>query len=435
MKKLLVLGAGTAGTMVVNKLRRRLGDDWLIQVVDPSDLHYYQPGYLFIPFGTYSPGQVVKPIQALLADGVEFVHGEVDGVLPAENAVVLRDGRRLGYDYLVVATGTSPRPDQTPGMLDGGEWHRTIHDFYTYQGSIALRHALRLFEGGRVVVQVVEMPIKCPVAPLEMAFLAEAHFRSRGLRDQVDLTYVTPLSGAFTKPVASRLLGSMLDERKIRLESDFVVERVDADRRVLVSYDEREVPFDLLITVPLNMGADFLARSGMADELNYVPVDKHTQLSTQYPNVFALGDASDIPASKAGSVAHFSVEVFVENFLQHVSGRPMTGSFDGHANCYIESGDGKALLIDFNYDVEPLPGTYPVPRLGPFHLLEETRANHLGKLAFRWMYWNLLVPGRPIPLPAHMSMAGKVRPTTTDVPTTEETTEETTGAAASTPEV
>ena len=282
-------------------------------------------------------------------------------------------------------------------MLDGGQWRESIHDFYTFDGALALREKLRDFTGGRVVVHVVEMPIKCPVAPLEFAFLADAFFRGRGMRDRVELVYVTPLPGAFTKPIASARLGGMLDERKIALEPDFVVERIDADRKTLVSYDEREVPFDLLVTVPLNMGADYIARSGLGDELNYVPVDKHTLLSTRYDNIFAVGDASNIPASKAGSVAHFSVEVFVENFLAHIDGRPMTGSFDGHANCYVEAGDGKALLIDFNYDTEPLPGTYPVPHIGPFRLLEETRINHWGKLAFRWMYWHLLLPGRPHP--------------------------------------
>ena len=157
------------------------------------------------------------------------------------------------------------------------------------------------------------------------------------------------------------------------------------------------------------MGADFIARSGLGDELNYVPVNKKTLRSTVYPNIFAVGDASDIPASKAGSVAHFSVEIFCDNFLQLVAGKPMTGAFDGHANCFIESGNGKGLLIDFNYDTEPMTGKYPVPIVGPFSLLEETRANHLGKLAFRWMYWNVLLPGRPIPLPSHMD-ARVVRP-------------------------
>ncbi|MEP6856148.1 MAG: FAD/NAD(P)-binding oxidoreductase, partial [Pedococcus sp.] len=215
------------------------------------------------------------------------------------------------------------------------------------------------------------------------------------------------LSGAFTKPVASERLGGMLAARGIDLETDFVVDRVDPEARTLLSYDGRELPFDLLVTVPPNLGADFVARSRLGDELNLVPVDPGTFLATGHDDVFAIGDACDIPTSKAGSVAHFTIDVFVENFLEHVAGRPMTHAFDGHANCFVESGAGKALLLDFNYDTQPLPGTYPLPRLGPFHLLEETRVNHWGKLAFRWAYWNVLLPGRPLPLPSHMSMAGK----------------------------
>jgi len=392
--------------MVVNKLRHRLDRaEWEISVVDRSDRHFYQPGYLFIPFGGDKPNEIVKPRRRFIPDGVDLVYGEVDRVAPDAGAVLLTHGRHLPYDYLVIATGVEPRPDQTPGMLDGGQWHTSIFDFYTYDGAVALAAALREFEGGRLVVHVVDMPIKCPVAPLEFTFLADAFFRRCGMRDRVDLVYATPLPGAFTKPVASRLLGSMLDERKIALETDFLLERVEGKN--LVSYDERKIPFDLLVTVPLNMGAEYVARSGLGNELNLVPVDKHTLLSTAYPNIFGLGDASNIPASKAGSVAHFSVEVFTDNFLQHVRGEPMTGRFDGHANCFVESGDGKALLIDFSYDTEPLPGKYPVPGVGPFSLLKETAINHWGKLAFRWMYWNLLLPGRPIPLPAHMSMAGK----------------------------
>jgi sulfide:quinone oxidoreductase len=320
--------------------------------------------------------------------------------------VTLADGRALPYDYLVIATGVTPRPDQTPGML-GDHWRTSVFDFYSLEGAQALAKALAEFGGGRFVVHITDLPIKCPVAPLEFTFLADDYFRRRGIRDDVAMVYVTPLSGAFTKPISSRRLGSMLSDRGVRVETDFLVESVDGPARKLISYDEREIPFDLLVTIPLNMGAEFIARSGLGDELNYVPVNKHTLRSTAHPNIFAVGDASNIPASKAGSVAHFSVEIFCENFLDLIAGKPMRGSFDGHANCFIESGNGKGLLIDFNYDTEPLTGKYPVPFVGPFSLLEETRANHLGKLAFRWMYWNVLLPGKPLPLPAHMSMAGK----------------------------
>jgi sulfide:quinone oxidoreductase len=409
MKRLVVLGAGTAGTMVVNKLRSRLPEEWSVTVVDPSPVHHYQPGYLFIPFGKYTPDEITKPTARFMPDDVELIQKEVDLIVPSANQVSLADGTTIDYDQLVIATGTSPRPDQTPGMA-GEEWRKSIFDFYTLDGAVALRDALADWKGGRLVIHITEMPIKCPVAPLEFTFLADDYFTEKGMRDQVEIMYVTPLDGAFTKPIAARLLGGMLDERKILVESDFYVERVDNERRMLVSYDEREVPFDLLVTVPLNMGADFIGRSGLGNELNYVSVDPGTFQSTKWENIFALGDAADLPTSKAGSVAHFSVEVFAHNFLHHIHGEEMTMTFDGHANCFVEAGDGKGLLIDFNYDTEPLPGKYPIPGLGPFSLLEETGLNHLGKLAFKWIYWNALLPARPIPLPALMSMAGKSEP-------------------------
>lgn len=407
MRKLLILGGGTAGSMAANKLRRRLpATDWDVTVVDADDAHRYQPGYLFLPFGTYRPDQITRSRRRFLTKDIPLVYGEIDRVAPDEGAVLLTDGRRLPYDVLIIATGVTPRPDQTPGLL-GDEWGRSIHEFYTYEGSVRLAEHLKDWPGGRLVVNVVEMPIKCPVAPLEFSFLADDFFTRKGMRDRVELTYVTPLPAAFTKPIAAEAFGDTLDEKGIAVEPDFMVMEVDPDRKVLVSYDEREVPFDLLVTVPLNMGADFVQRSGLGNELNLVPVDKFTQQSTVHDNVFALGDANDIPASKAGSVAHFEIDIFVENFLQYVAGLPMTHRFDGHANCFIETGGGKAMLIDFNYDTEPLPGKYPVAGIGPMSLLKPTRMNHLGKLAFKWVYWNVLIPGRPMPVPALMSTSGK----------------------------
>ncbi len=408
MKRLVVLGAGTAGTMVVNILRPHLPhDEWSITIVDETEEHHYQPGYLFIPFGIYHRRDVVKPKRRFIPSGVELRIGEIDSVEAEDSRVKMVDGAILDYDYLVIATGTHPRPDQTPG-LESDEYGRSIHDFYTLEGAEALAETLRSWDGGRLVINIIEMPIKCPVAPLEFTFLADWFFTDNGIRDRVEIEYVTPLGGAFTKPVASKALGHMLEERKVSLQSDFYLMEVDADNKKLVSYDEREIPYDLLVTVPINMGADFVARSGLGNELNHVPVDKHTFLSKDHDNIFALGDAADLPTSKAGSVAHFAVEMFTENFLEYIEGRPMLEQFDGHANCFIESGYGKGLLIDFNYDTEPLPGKYPLPGVGPFSLLEETEMNHWGKMMFKWTYWNVLLPGRQLPLPAHMSLAGKI---------------------------
>ena len=408
-KKLVILGAGTAGTMVVNKIRKHLSpSDLDITIVDQDNKHLYQPGLLLLPFGVYKKEQLIKPRDKFIDEkDANFVYDEIEKVLPETNEVELKSGKKLAYDYLVIATGTSPRPDQTPGMDDPEVWYKSVFDFYTYEGSVALEKALKEFTGGKLVIHLTEMPIKCPVAPLEFAFLADAYFTKRGIRDKVEITYVTPLEGAFTKPVSSRMLGTMLEERQINLEPDFVIERVDSDTKTIVSMDEREVPFDLMVTVPLNMGADYVARSGLGDDLNYVPVDKETFQSTVHSNIFALGDASNIPASKAGSVAHFAIDLFAENFVDYFYGKEMKHKFDGHANCFIESGNGKGLLIDFNYTTQPLTGKFPLPVVGPMPLLKESRLNHLGKLAFRWIYWNMLLPGRKIPIPALMSMAGK----------------------------
>jgi sulfide:quinone oxidoreductase len=405
MKRLVVLGAGTAGTIVANKLDRILPkSEWEIVVVEPSPVHLYQPGLLFLPFGRYEPGDLVKPTKALLPSGVTLIRAEVERIHTEVSQVVLAGHDPIGYDQLVIATGTTPRPDMTPG-LDGPQVGKTVHEFYTLDGAVALRHALARWEGGRLVVHIAELPIKCPVAPLEFAFLADYHFRQRGIRDRVEISYVTPLSGAFTKPIASSRLADLLEHRGIDLEPDFYVERVDEGS--LVSFDERVVPFDLLVTVPINMGADFVARSNLGDELNHVKVDPGTFLANGLPNVFAIGDAAALPISKAGSVAHFAVDVFVENFIEHITGRPMQRRFDGHANCFVETGNGKALLIDFNYATEPLPGSYPLPVFGPLRLLKETRINHIGKLAFKPIYWHMLLPGRRLPVPIEMSMRGK----------------------------
>jgi sulfide:quinone oxidoreductase len=407
MSKVLILGAGTAGTMLANKLVKALPPTASITVVDKDDDHDYQPGYLFIPFGTITPERVRRSRKAQLSPKVKLVTDAIVAVDPTACTVELKT-QTLSYDWLVIASGTTPRPDMTEGLTDERIWRKSAFDFYTRDGAVALKKAMDSFKGGKLLIHITEMPIKCPVAPLEFAFLADDFFRHKKIRHLVDITYVTPLDGAFTKPVASKKLGGVLEDRSIRLATDFAVERVDPETKKLVAFDGRELPFDLLVTVPTNMGAQYVMDSGMGDDLGFVPVDKKTLQSATYENVFAVGDASNIPTSKAGSVAHFAIDVFVDNFTALYAGKPMTHAFDGHANCFIESGRGKAMLLDFNYDTEPLMGSFPLTTLGPMSLLKETRLNHLGKLAFEQIYWQMLLPGYSLPVPTLMSMAGKV---------------------------
>lgn len=407
MRKVVILGGGTAGTIIANKLRAAYPADQLaLTLVDQDDQHHYQPGYLFLPFGQLSPGQVVRARHSFIPDGVDLVLCGVDRVDAAAKTVQLRNGRTLEYDTLVIATGVQPRPEATPGG-DGPEFGTSIHHFYDLEAAERLQEAMRTFRGGKLVVHITEMPIKCPVAPLEFVFLADAYFRDKKMRRKVDITYVTPLDGAFTKPVASRELGGALAKRNIRLETDFAIERIDNDAKEIVSFDERRIPFDMLVTVPLNLGPDYIAASGLGDENNLVPCDQGTMRALADPDIFVLGDGGTLQTSKAGSVAHFAADIFMENFPDYLAGRQLTHNFDGHANCFIETGHGKGMLLDFNYETQPYTGGFPLPAVGPMSLLKETAANHWAKVAFRWVYWNLLIKGRPLPFTADMYLLGK----------------------------
>ena len=406
MTRIAILGAGTAGTMMANRLARTLAAEWEIVLVDRDDTHVYQPGLLFLPFAAYREEELVKRRTALVDRRVSLRLGGVERVEPDTQRIVLTGGEAIAYDFLILATGSRIMPETTPGLTGEG-WQRTAFEFYTLDGARALREALARFQGGRVVVNVAEMPIKCPVAPLELTFLADAFFTRAGFRDRVELVYATQLEGAFTKPVCSRLLGDMLVRRGIDVVGDFVASEVDGAHRQLKAYDGRVLDYDLLISIPAHAGAEVIGTSGLGDPSAWIPTDRHTLEVKGVPHTYALGDATDLPASKAGAVAHFQSEVLTENLLAAIDDRPPTASFDGHANCFIETGFGKAMLIDFNYDTEPLPGKFPLPGLGPFSLLEETTVNHWGKLGFKWVYWNVLLAGKELPLDHRMLMAGK----------------------------
>ena len=406
-KRVVILGGGTGGTLAANRLRRASSVDELeIVVVDQDDDHVYQPGLLFVPFGLADSQDIVRRRTRQLHHGVSFTESAVERVDIDANEVHLSNGDLLAYDVLLIASGAHLSVDETEGLTGPG-WMEKVFTFYDLDGSIALQRALEVFDGGRFVVNVVDMPIKCPVAPLEFCFLADWYFRERGIRERVEIIYVTPLDAAFTKPVAAQRLAGMLAEKDIELITEFNTGEVDGVRGALIAFDGREVAFDLAVVVPVHSGADYVGRSpGLGDALHFVETDEHTMQSKAAANVFVIGDAANVPASKAGSVTHFEGDTVVDNILRHIAGEPLVAGFDGHTNCFIETGFHKALLIDFNYDTEPLPGHYPTSVGLP--LLKESRINHLGKLMFQWFYWHVLLPGRDVPgLGADMPTAGK----------------------------
>ncbi len=411
MKNVVILGAGTGGALTANVLAHRLDlKQWTITVVDRARTHVYQPGLLFLPFRLYgyeSADDIVKGVADPLPDNVRLLDADIK-LIDHEGRRVETTAGDLTYDWLICALGCRIAPEEIDGMeqamSDG------VHTFYTLEGALAMQGALDAMNEGRLVIDIAEMPIKCPVAPIEFAFLADYYFHLRGIRDRIDITLVTPYSGAFTKPNANRVLSEIAKRKNINIVPNFSLERVDAERRSISSFEGETVEYDLLCAIPPNLGPRVVEESGLGDGAGYLLTDPRTLKSRNAERLYVIGDNSNVSASKAGSVTHFESETVVENLLREMEDKKPLPSFDGHANCFIESGHHKALLIDFNYDMEPLEGSFPLPYMGPFSLLKESYINHVGKIAFKWVYWNMLLKGHlpSVPLlPSHMNFLGK----------------------------
>jgi sulfide:quinone oxidoreductase len=416
MKNIVILGAGTGGALMSNMLSHHLDlKEWAITVIDRDQHHVYQPGLLFVPFGLYGYDKepdLVRDIKSPLPRNIRFVNAEVKLIDHEQKRVETSDGT-YPYDFLVSSLGCRLAPEEVEGLSESlGEQTFT---FYTLDHARKLAPALDKMTEGRLVLDICSSPIKCPVAPIEFVFLADYYFHLRGIRDRVEISLVTPYDGAFTKPNANRVLSEIARNKGIKVVPNFTASAVDTDARRLSSFEGATVDYDLLVTIPANVGPDLIDESGLGDGGGYALTDPRTLKSKQADYIYFLGDNTNVATSKAGSVAHFEAETVVENLLREIDGKPPLSTYDGHSNCFIESGYHKGLLIDFNYDMEPLPGSFPLPYAGPFSLLEETYLNHVGKMTFKWVYWNMLLPGRlgHVPLlPSHMSFMGKDLKTT-----------------------
>jgi len=406
MKNLVVLGYGAGGTMVATKLREKLKEsEWKVTVIDRDWQHHYQPGWLFIPFGIYTQEDCAKPKLDFVLKGIDFVLDEVTNIDPVKKRIKTKKGH-YDYDWLVVATGCRIMPGEVEGMMEG--WRGDIQDYYTPDGAVALHKKWKYFKKGKIVLNIAEMPIKCPVAPLEFIFMADWFFSVNGVRNDIELELVTPLPGAFTKPVASAALSQMCEKKNIKITPNFDLAEVNAAGKIITSARGDEVNYDLLVAIPPHFGAQVIIDSEIGDPMGYIDTEHCTLKAKQYENMYVVGDATNVPTSKAGAVAHYESDIIVMNLLREIDGQEPLPEFDGHSTCFICTGYEKASLIDFNYKVEPLPGKYPFPGLGPFTLLGESYFNYWGKMMFKWVYFNMMLKGKELPLEPQMFMAGKM---------------------------
>ncbi len=407
MKKILILGSGAGGTMVAANLAKKLNlKEWQITIIDKDEIHHYQPGWLFIPFGVYTAKDCQKPKREFIPAGVNYVTDEVVGLDTSKREV---QGKKEAYpyDWLVIASGCSIVPEEVDGMME--DWRKNIFDFYTLDGARTLREKLKYFSKGRLVLNIAELPYKCPVAPLEFVYMADWFFDVHGVRDNIEIELVTPMAGAFSKPIASGILGDTMIQKNIKVTPNFDLAKVNPEEQTIESHKGDKVDYDLLVAIPPNFGAKFLEGTGLEDPLRFVETDHFTLKAKNADHIYVVGDATNVPTSKAGAVAHYESETVAENIIREIDGQAPKGTFDGHATCFICSGYEKAFLIDFNYQYEPLPGKFPFPGLGPFSLLGDSYLNYWGKMMFKWVYWNMMLRGVELPLEQQLTMAGKMR--------------------------
>jgi sulfide:quinone oxidoreductase len=384
MHRILIIGGGVGGTLTANLLVKRLrpqleSREVSITVVDSSGSHVYQPGFMYIAVGGERADRLQRPESSLLDDRVVLVVGEVTKIDAEKRVVALTHDRWLGYDQLVLATGSRIVPEAIP------HFEEEAHHFYSAEAALKLRHALDDFKGGRVVIGIAGMPYKCPPAPLEVAFLIEAELRERGLRERSELHFCSPIGRAFTIESVSDMATPILAEKGIELHTFFNVEAIHPDRKVVESLEGEELPYDLLILVPPHRGAQVVIDAGLAPAPGgWLPTDRHTLEVAGRAEIFALGDATDLPLSKAGSTAHFEAPVVAERIAARVKGvEPdvKNGSYEGRVMCFFEVGDGRGTLLRFDYDHPPRP---PKPN----------RFWHLGKVVFNKTYWHTVPRGR-----------------------------------------
>jgi sulfide:quinone oxidoreductase len=384
MDRILILGGGVGGTLAANLLVKRLrprlkSGEVTITVVDQTGDHVYQPGFMYIAMGGERAANLQRPERGLLDPRVTLVVGEVTKVDERGRTIHLSDGQRLGYDYLVLATGSRIVPETIDYFVS------EAYHFYTAEAASRLRSALDAFDGGRIVIGIAGMPYKCPPAPLEVAFLIESELRERGLRENSDLHFCSPIGRAFTIETVSEMATPILESRGIELHTFFNVEAIDPIRKVVQSLEGEELPYDLLILVPPHKGAQFLIDSGLAPAPGgWLPTNRATLQVGGRQEVFALGDATDLPLSKAGSTAHFEAPVVVERIVAAVEGRqvdPRRGDYLGKVMCFFEIGDGKGTVLQFDYEHPPKP---PKPN----------QLWHLGKIVFNKTYWHTVPKGR-----------------------------------------
>ncbi|MBI3372214.1 MAG: NAD(P)/FAD-dependent oxidoreductase [Betaproteobacteria bacterium] len=369
--KILIVGGGMGGTILANNLARRLSTELRsgkarITMLSASDRHMYQPGLLYLAVGRMTPDELYRDQRSLLEPGIEFHVDPAEEFRLDKNEVRTQGGTVHGYDVMVVATGSRPMPQEIPGLAENSEM------FYTEESALKMFRSLQQFQGGRVVI-AMGVPHKCPMAPLEIAFMLHDYFRNRGILDKTKIHYTYPIGRVHSLENVAKWAAPEFDRLGISYETFFNVKEVDGTTKIVKSEEGTETNYDMLITIPAHRGMEVIEKNGMGAR-GWIPTHRNKLNMEGRDNVFVIGDTTNIPISKAGSTAHFEAEALGENIAAMLKMGMPVREYDGKVFCFIETGNDRATYASFNYLNPPEPKA-------------PTRAIHWFKLAYNKLYW------------------------------------------------
>lgn len=378
MKTIVVLGGGFSGIATANHLARttkRL--DTKVLLIEPKEENVYEPDFVFWPFRNKPFSKLVKPLDKILNKRVNWLRTEATKIEPKNQKLILKNGEELRYDYLVLTTGARMAEEQIRAICGDNVCH-----FYTPDGVKKLKVALQNFKGGTIVITPTTVPYKCPPAPIEFTFLLDKYLRKKGLRDKTTIKFLYPLSRAFTMAEPAKKVEQMFEKRDIQFTSFFNYDHVDKEKNTVYSLEGEEIEYTGLIIVPPHVGQDVIIESGLGDKEGWIKTDRYTLKHTEYNNIYALGDGTDLPVSKSGAVAHFSSNILVKNLVSEIKGKEPKAKYKGLTICFIVTSFNKSMLLHFNY-------AHPPRKYG----LHSTLLFGFFKKAFKSIYFKLLIKG------------------------------------------
>ncbi len=406
---ILIVGGGAAGVSTANNMRRK-NSTIDIALIEPSEKHYYQPGFTIIGGGAYTLKKATKNEADLIHPSVNWIKDFAESFQPDANKVTLKSGDVISYDFLVVCPGLQLDFDKIDGLVETLGKNGVCSNYsadkveYTWE-------TLQKVESGNVLFTQPPMPIKCAGAPQKIMYLAADRFRKKGISDKVNVEFFNAGPGMFGVPFFAKALSKVVADYGITTNFSHNLVAIDGKAKKatfeVTDADGKKSKvikeFDMIHVTPPQSAPDFIKSSPLANEGGWVDVHKSTLQHNKFSNVFGLGDVASTPNAKTAAAVRKQVPVVVDNILKLIDKKDLIEGYDGYGSCPLTTSLNTVMLAEFSYGGKVTPS---FPFLDP---RTNSRLWWFGKtFGFPWLYWHIMIKGLRIDIPHKSSYVEKL---------------------------